>query len=152
MFGFPSYPSRQEQTGLWFWTKQLALVPQSQGLRHILLMQASVLGQSVSAVQPGGTGSKTGLHSPLALGTHPSGQVQVIVLNGTESSTMHLAVDEQGVSSLQGSLHFSERQASPLAQSESTSHSGVFTGLGGAMQYANGSPLDMCSGHLQLAA
>jgi hypothetical protein len=37
----------------------LAFEPQSHGFRHTRLIQASVLGQSLSLVQPGGTGTIT---------------------------------------------------------------------------------------------
>jgi len=93
-----------------------------------------------------------GLHSPSMLGTHPSGQVHVIVRTGTVSSTLHCAVGEHGDSFLQGSTHSFLIQAKRLGQSTSILHSGSSGGGGARSQYASGFPIGKCSGHRQPAA
>jgi len=98
--------------GLWFCTKQLVLVPQLQGFLHIRLMHVSLLGQSESAVHPGGIGTTTGRHSPSLLGTHPSGQVQIMVRTGIVSSTLQRDEVAQGDSAMQGLTQVLRIQAS----------------------------------------
>ena len=78
--------------GLWSTVKHWAPVPQSQGSLHCLLIQASPLGQSSSLAQPGGLGSSTGLHLVSVSGTHPSLQLQIMVLKGRLLTTVHTEV------------------------------------------------------------
>lgn len=94
-------------------------------------MHASSVLQSSSDSQPGGFGTTTALHSPSLFDIHPSGQVQVNVLRGVLSSTLHLADDVQGFNSTHGFTQCSLMQASCVGQLESMRHSGS-AGVGGA--------------------
>lgn len=124
MSGFPSYPSRQEQIARCPLTVHSAFVPQLQGFRHWLLMQASTTAHSLSAEHPILGRGMIFLHSPLLSGTIDSGHEQIIVLTGSESKTSHLEVRVQGVRTAQGFLQALSMQASFDGQSPSVLHSG----------------------------
>ena len=67
-------------------------------------------------------------------GTQPSLHEQIMVLNGTVSTTEQMAELAHGFSSKQGFLHLCSRQARPDGQSESTWHSSSdSTGKGGPL-------------------
>ena len=76
-------------------------------------------------------------------GTHPVRHEQIMVRNGTVSTTEQTAVASQGFNSKQGLRHFASIQAKPDAQSASTTHSGsAITDSGGGLgvQSTRGSP------------
>lgn len=93
------------------------------------------------------------MHSPASSKTHPSEQVHVIVLTGTLSKTVHMALFEHGLISWHGLTHFSLMHARRLAQSTSILHSGSPNcGGGKRSQYVVGSPSGKLSGQRHEAA
>ncbi len=182
MWGFPSKPGLHWQIGLWFLIVQFAFLPQAQGSLHWRLTQACNGGHSSSPTHPGGDGISTrkeskeffhwisikmwvfitklkgggflpGWQRPSGRGTQPSGQIQIIVLKGSVSRTLHLAVTSQGAMTLHGSWQRCLIQASLEGQSESKTHSGSLCSTTGSSgeQLSNGLP-PRPGGHLQLAA
>lgn len=141
--GLPTVPGGHLQIGLCWLMKHSALSPQSHGFMHTLLMQASLEVHSSSLTHPGGLGMGIGTQLLSESGIHPSRQEQIMVLNGTVSTTEHTAVMSQGFSSKHGFRQVPSKQALPEGQSESTSHSALASsGIGSfpAVHKTSGSP------------
>ena len=119
------------------------LTYQLHGSIQIRLIHASSREHSSSRTHPGGFSIGIGTQERSVSGTHPVRHEQIMVRNGTVSTTEQTAVASQGFNSKQGLRHLASMQAKPDAQSASTTHSGsAITDSGGGLgvQSTNGSP------------
>ena len=116
---------------------------QLHGSIQIRLIHASSREHSSSRTHPGGFSIGIGTQERSVSGTHPVRHEQIMVRNGTVSTTEQTAVASQGFNSKQGLRHLASMQAKPDAQSASTTHSGsAITDSGGGLgvQSTKGSP------------